>query len=285
MKKQTYYLIDVMGADEVEIEILSAFLSDIPDLIGVTELGNKTSFCFVTQSSSQCGLRILKSLNPSLSYHCGIQEIENWNKIWEDNFNPVIIDDFCAIIAPHHELISRIKHCIIINPEMSFGTGHHETTFMMIAYLREVDVKSKEVLDFGCGTGILSILAEKENASNIDAVDYDILCIDSTLQNAKTNNCARINVWKGEASSIDNQYNLVLANVNRAVLLRSASLLSKALLPKGELILSGVLKNDFDLVNDAYTHLLSFVDMKQKGEWLAIRYKRNQYFKKSELGA
>ena len=274
MKKETYYIIDVHDPQEEQIEVLSAFLSENQFLIGITEFDSFTSFCFQEKSSAQEPLEQMRSIYENLDCKIRSQESENWNKVWEDNFDPVIIDKFAAIIAPHHQKVDSVKHCLIINPEMSFGTGHHETTSMMIQYLSEIPLASKRVLDFGCGTGVLAIIAEKEQASLIDAIDYDQLCIDSTKQNAQVNECRLLKVWKGDSQSINNQYDIILANVNRTALLSSSKELYNALLPKGELIISGILKSDLSIMHESFLPLLELKEVKQEGEWLAIRYYR-----------
>jgi ribosomal protein L11 methyltransferase len=274
LKKETYYIIDVHDPQEEQIEVLSAFLSENQFLIGITEFDSFTSFCFQEKSSAQEALELMRSIYENLDCKIRSQESENWNKVWEDNFDPVIIDKFAAIIAPHHQKVDSVKHCLIINPEMSFGTGHHETTSMMIQYLSEIPLASKRVLDFGCGTGVLAIIAEKEQASLIDAIDYDQLCIDSTKQNAQVNECRLLKVWKGDSQSINNQYDIILANVNRTALLSSSKELYNALLPKGELIISGILKSDLSIMHESFLPLLELKEVKQEGEWLAIRYYR-----------
>lgn len=274
MKKETYYIIDVHDPQEEQIEVLSAFLSENQFLIGITEFDSFTSFCFQEKSSAQEALELMRSIYENLDCKIRSQESENWNKVWEDNFDPVIIKDFAAIIAPHHQRVDSVKHCLIINPEMSFGTGHHETTSMMIQYLSEIPLAGKRVLDFGCGTGVLAIIAEKEQASLIDALDYDQLCIDSTRHNAKVNECRLLKVWKGDSRSIDNQYDIILANVNRTALRSSSKELYNSLLPKGELIISGILKSDLSIMHETFLPLLELKEVKQEGEWLAIRYYR-----------
>ena len=274
MKKETYYIIDLHDSQEEQKEVLSAFLSENQFLIGITEFDTFTSFCFQEKNSAHEALELMQSIYGNLDCKIRSQVSENWNKIWEDNFDPVIIGDFAAIIAPHHQRIDSVKHCLIINPEMSFGTGHHETTSMMIQYLSEIPLARKRVLDFGCGTGVLAIIAEKEQASLIDALDYDQLCIDSTKQNALVNECSLLKVWKGDSQSIDNQYDIILANVNRTALLSSSQELYNALLPKGELIISGILKSDLSIMHETFLQFLELKEVKQEGEWLAIRYYR-----------
>tara|TARA_Y100000385_G_scaffold291312_1_gene368524 strand:+ start:6031 stop:6858 length:828 start_codon:yes stop_codon:yes gene_type:complete len=272
--EKPYFLIDIFDSHQDQTDVLSVFLSDIEDFIGFTEYTNQISLCFEKESSSTNALGIIKTLYPKLQTASKTQKTENWNKVWEENFKPVIINDFAAIVAPHHQFVSTVKHCIVINPEMSFGTGHHETTSMMISYLSECNLNHKSILDFGCGTGILALLAEKEDASIIDAIDYDQLCVDSTIANITRNNCSKLNVKLGDAQSIDRQYDIILANVNRAALLLSCDKLSSSVLSKGELILSGILEADLDVINEAFNAHLSYLDHKQQGEWLAVRYSR-----------
>ena len=125
----------------------------------------------------------------------------NWNAEWEKNFNPIEVDDLVSVRAPFHKNIS-LKYDIVIEPKMSFGTGHHETTHMMIQHLLHMDVKGKSVLDMGCGTGILAILAEKLGATNLDAIDIDNWCYVNSLENVARNHCKNISVAEGDASII-----------------------------------------------------------------------------------
>ena len=144
-------------------------------------------------------IQILKSKEFEIIYTFEEIEQTNWNKEWEKNFNPIVVDNACAVRAPFHDKFNT-EYDIIIEPKMSFGTGHHETTYMMIQYILKNDFTNKSVLDMGSGTGVLAILAEQKGARTIDAIDIDNWCYVNSLENVKRNNCSAITVYKGDAT-------------------------------------------------------------------------------------
>lgn len=267
-------MLDIDHADDQINDIISALLSENMGLIGITDLETKVAYCFDNEESRKDAVSVIGSFRDDLSLSQYEKKKENWNKIWEDNFTPVIIDKFCAIIAPHHDSVVGVKHCLVINPEMSFGTGHHETTEMMIRHMEEMNLAEQKVLDFGCGTGVLGILALKEGADSVDAIDYDQLCYDSSIDNAKRNGAESMNVIMGDISKVRGQYNFILANVNRAVLLDAAKALSEALLPQGQIVISGILKADKEIIIEEFSKYLTYVSLKSKGEWLSILFSK-----------
>jgi ribosomal protein L11 methyltransferase len=178
-------------------------------------------------------------------------EERNWNEVWEQNFEPVVVEDFCAIRAEFHKPFSNIAHEIVITPKMSFGTGHHATTYMMIQQMKDIDFKGKKVFDFGTGTGILAILAEKLGSMEVKAIDIDEWSIENTRENIHRNGCTKINVEL--SSQLPQQhFDIILANINRNVLLEYLPGL-KSILNKqdGQLLLSGLLINDQDVIVEA----------------------------------
>lgn len=149
------------------------------------------------------------------------EEIEqvNWNEEWEKNFEPIEVDGKCHVRAPFHPKTDA-EFDIVIEPKMSFGTGHHETTHMMIQHVLEMDVKGLKTLDMGCGTAILAILAEMKGAQPIDAIDIDNWCYLNSIENAERNHCQQISVYEGDAALLkDKKYDLIIANINRNILL------------------------------------------------------------------
>ena len=142
-------------------------------------------------------VQILGNNSFSISYKLKNIAIENWNKKWESNFKPIIVNEICQVRAPFHDA-KNIEYDIIIQPKMSFGTGHHETTRMMIKYILSNDFENKDVLDMGCGTSVLSILAEKKGAKKITAIDIDSWCYENSLDNILQNSCKNITVLKGD---------------------------------------------------------------------------------------
>lgn len=205
----------------------------------------------------------------------------NWNEEWEKNFSPILIDDVCYVRAPFHAE-KDVAYDIIIEPKMSFGTGHHETTYMMLEYVLTADLQDKAVLDMGCGTSVLAILASKRGAQKADAVDFDSWCYENSLENIEKNNCKNIQVYEGAVeildtlSSEDNpKYEVILANINRNVLLEDIPSYLKHLKKGGELYVSGFYKEDLPLIQEkASLAQATFVDNKERNNWIAARFKK-----------
>ncbi len=197
----------------------------------------------------------------------------NWNKEWEKNFQPVEVTKECALRAPFHEPFN-VKYELIIEPKMSFGTGHHETTFMMLQFILENEFSEKKVMDMGCGTAVLAILAEMRGASKIDAVDIDEWCFENSVENVERNNCKSISVFQGVASFLENKkYDVLIANINRNILLQDMEAYSKNLIKGGELYLSGFYKEDLPLITDTCNKLgLEFVENKERNNWIAAKF-------------
>lgn len=214
---------------------------------------------------------ILSSKEFSITYQKKEVAQTNWNAEWEKNFNPIIVDDIVSVRAPFHEN-PNLKYDIVIEPKMSFGTGHHETTHMMIQHLINLDVTNKKVLDMGCGTGILGIFAEFKGAKPIDAIDIDNWCYLNSLENVERNDCKYISVYEGDASLlVDKTYDIIIANINRNILLSDMSIYSNCLSKNGILLLSGFYKEDAAIIlNEAAKHQLNFVAELQRNNWIAL---------------
>ncbi|MBT5290028.1 MAG: 50S ribosomal protein L11 methyltransferase [Flavobacterium sp.] len=196
----------------------------------------------------------------------------NWNEEWEKNFNPIQVDDLVSIRAPFHTNPS-LQFDIVIEPKMSFGTGHHETTHMMVQHLLELDLDTKKVLDMGCGTGILAIFAEMKGAKPIDAIDIDRWCYENSLENIQRNNCNHITVYEGDASLLKEKYDVIIANINRNILLSDMKTYTDCLNENGVLLLSGFYKEDIVIIEDEVTkHGVTFETMIQRNNWVALKY-------------
>ena len=184
------------------------------------------------------------------------------------------MDDVCAVRAPFHEKFDT-EYDIIIEPKMSFGTGHHETTHMMIQHILQNDFKDKSVLDMGCGTAVLAILAEMKGAKPIDAIDIDNWCYLNSLENVERNNCKYISVYEGDASLLnDRHYDIIIANINRNILLQDIATYAKCLNTNGSLFLSGFYEDDIPLIEkECNTHNLQLTKTLKRNNWVALHFK------------
>lgn len=218
-------------------------------------------------------INILKSGEFTISYD--FEEIEqvNWNEEWEKNFEPIEVDNTCCVRAPFHEK-KDVKYDIVIEPKMSFGTGHHETTFMMIQHLLETNLEGKKTLDMGCGTAILAILAEMKGAKPIDAIDIDNWCYLNSIENAERNNCIHITVYEGDASLLaGKKYDVIIANINRNILLNDMQQYTDCLNENGQLLLSGFYEEDIPAIDSSCTGKgLTLVAKHKKNNWVALKY-------------
>lgn len=219
------------------------------------------------------GVMILQSDEFAISYTYEEIEQVNWNEEWEKNFEPIDVDDTCRVRAPFHEK-TAVKYDIVIEPKMSFGTGHHETTFMMIQHLLETDLTNKKTLDMGCGTAILAILAEMKGARPIDAIDIDNWCYLNSVENAQRNNCEQITVYEGDASLLaGRKYDVIIANINRNILLNDMQQYVDCLNPGGILFLSGFYTEDIPYIDESCTGKgLIFEAKHTNNNWVALKY-------------
>lgn len=206
-----------------------------------------------------------------------IQDLEdqNWNTLWESNFNPIVVDGQCYVRATFHEPKPEFSYEIIIDPKMSFGTGHHQTTSMMISFVLENNFSQKDVLDMGCGTGILGILASKKGARKVLAVDYDEICVASVEENTQLNGIQNMNALLGSQEVIENlKFDVILANINRNILLNQFDSYTKSLNPNGELYISGFYEGeDLAILQGKAQELgLTFVEKKVLDNWCSAKF-------------
>lgn len=213
--------------------------------------------------------------NPEFKIEYTFEEIEqvNWNEEWEKNFEPIDVDGKCHVRAPFHEKTSA-EYDIVIEPKMSFGTGHHETTHMMIQHLLETDLVGKKTLDMGCGTAILAILAEMKGAQPIDAIDIDNWCYLNSIENAERNNCKHISVYEGDAFLlVGKKYDVIIANINRNILLNDMQQYVDCLNENGILFLSGFYTEDIPVISESCTSKgLTYVKQFERNNWVALKF-------------
>lgn len=208
----------------------------------------------------------------SVKYSQKRVENENWNAVWESNFNPIHIAGKCCIRAPFHP-DPKVQYDIIIQPKMSFGTGHHDTTALMIEKMLGLDLSGTALLDMGCGTGVLAILASMMGANPVTAIDTDDWAYTNTLENLEVNGINNVTVYKGDASILEGRvFNVILANINRNVLLADIKKYSRTLSDGGHLVLSGFFESDIEaLTLEASRHNLEFKEKMARNSW-ALAY-------------
>lgn len=216
---------------------------------------------------------ILKNPEFKISYDFVEIEQQNWNAEWERNFHPIVVDGLCTVRAPFHE-VADTKYDLIIEPKMSFGTGHHETTHMMLQFLLKNDLTDKTVLDMGCGTGVLAILAEKEGAAAVDAIDVDNWCYLNAQENVVRNDAHKVQVYEGDASLLSGKrYDVIIANINRNILLEDIPIYANCLNEEGILFLSGFYKDDIPKIQERCEEFsLKFIENLEKNLWVAVKF-------------
>lgn len=267
-----------MNYIEVTIHIRNKELQEIL----IAELSGENYYGFEEQEElfkafikeDEFNEEILKSIlgNHQLLYKLNTIPEQNWNELWESNFEPITVDDFVGVRASFHPPVENVRHEIIITPKMSFGTGHHATTWMMMKAMESLDFSGKTVFDFGTGTGILAILAEKLGASEVLAVDYDDWCIQNATENLETNDCKKIILMKAETANVMQSFDIILANINRNIIEDNFLFLAQNLAAGGTLLLSGLLKEDEPpILRQLEEYNLAYLNTLNRSGWIAIR--------------
>jgi ribosomal protein L11 methyltransferase len=217
-----------------------------------------------------------KAVNPLLFFWDKIQK-QNWNEQWEKSLEPIIVDDRCLIRAEFHKIEGTYPYEIIITPKMSFGTGHHQTTYLMIKNQLDLDHSNKRVMDAGCGTAILSIMASKRNAKEVVAFDIDEWSVINGKENIENNTCANIEIYQGTIAEVtpSGRFEIILANINKNVLLQEIKVYATYLKEGGNLLLSGFYTKDIsDLLTEASAYGLFEISRDEKEEWAALLLKK-----------
>lgn len=275
-----YIKLDFQVAEDATQELILGELSNYETINGF-EQTEQQLLAYVAQKDYDDQLQSQVALIAQqfdCVYQTSLIADTNWNAQWEKDYTPVLVDDFCAIRASFHEAYKQFPYEIVITPKMSFGTGHHETTYMMVQQMKDLFFEGKRIFDYGCGTGILAILAQKLGAKEVYGIDIDTWAYENALENIELNHCQNISIDCGTLTQakLNPPYDIVLANINRNVILDSFSTLKQQVTPQGILLTSGFLKQDEELIlKEALIH--SFYPLKtlQKGKWLctAFEYK------------
>jgi len=261
-------------------EILPAFLQDAPfDTFEETELGLNA---YLPASASVTDVEeLLNGLREQFEFEWDKEFLpaQNWNQIWESNFQPVIVEDFCAVRADFHAPLKDVQHELVINPKMAFGTGHHETTWMCLLALRDLPCQGAKLLDYGCGTGVLAIMAARLGAADVEAVDIEAESYRNTLENSAINGVAeRVTARCGILADVQGTgFDGIMANINRNVILDSLPRLAELMKPGGWLLVSGILRED-EVVVTAEAVRAGFVlrEMNARGNWLCLVFTTNR---------
>lgn len=221
---------------------------------------------------------VLNDISSKFPFKYTVMELEdiNWNARWESSFKAVEIGNWCRVRAPFHQTVKGFEHEIILQPKMAFGTGHHETTYLMLERMKAFDLQGKVVLDYGAGTGILAILASRLKAKEITAIDIDIQSFENIMENAEMNQCGNITAVQGDITSVpDKNYDCILANINRNVLLESFENLNQFMVPGGTLLISGILIADEPNIRlEVKKYDWDILYIKEKNNWSCMEFRK-----------
>lgn len=229
---------------------------------------------YYEENSSQINTATDLLNKASRNYSTSLCKAENWNKTWESNFEPVVIDDQIGIRAHFHSSLSHLPFEIVITPKMSFGTGHHATTQLMLSRLLPMEIAGQQVLDFGCGTGILAIMAKLKGAALVIGTDHDPWCIENSIENAQHNHCL-IDFRLDDLSSVEGPFHLILANINLNILKENMKSMHHLLHPSGSILMSGILETDVEnLTKSVEDHGMKVTASNIKNGWACFQVER-----------
>ncbi len=270
MKK--YIKIDIETSSSEEQEILMASLSDIAFYAFEQDKGHLHAYITQADYDEREFQEIVKE---SMVVSKEIIEDANWNAQWESDFKPVSIGEFAMIRADFHEKPESVKYDLCITPKMSFGTGHHATTWLMVAQMEHLSFESKTVLDFGTGTGVLAILAEKMGATEVLAVDLDEWSIHNTLENIEQNNCSKIKVEQRDHLDGLQPADIILANINLNILNFAATSIAALQNKNSLLLVSGFLQEDVPAIETIFAEKnYQKKTLSEKDNWVAILFEK-----------
>ncbi|RYY88497.1 MAG: 50S ribosomal protein L11 methyltransferase [Chitinophagaceae bacterium] len=257
-----------IAADTIQQEVIIGLLEEI-----ATGFEQQDEHILAYIEEGNADPEALAEILKGFSYTTEMIGERNWNAEWEKNFPPVIVNNFVAVRAHFHDPIPGMQHELLITPKMSFGTGHHATTWQMMQAMEGLDFRNKTVFDFGTGTGVLAILAEKLGAAKVLAIDNDRWSLENAQENCARNGCSKVEVALSSELPADVAFDIVLANINRNVLIDYAAYLKKAVVPGGYLLLSGLLVEDREVIEELYTSL-GFVHERytERSNWITLGF-------------
>lgn len=269
--EKSYVQVTIKGVAQAERDLLIALLSEA----GFDGFEEGEDFLSAYGEAGACDEQALQQLlnEHHLQAETTLIPHQNWNESWEKNFDPVIVDDFAAVRAHFHAPVTTVQHEIIITPKMSFGTGHHATTYMMMQQMCALDLAGKAVFDFGTGTGILAILANMCGASDILAIDNDEWSIENAAENFNRNNCTNIRLQLADSPPAGEQFDVILANINKHIILQHIAQLSTMINTNGRLLVSGLLMEDKpDILLKTNALGLKHVNTVQQDKWISMLF-------------
>ena len=257
-------------------DVLIAMLSEL-GYNGFEELENEL-LAYIEDTQFNAGELVSVTSGLGVDFSTEVVAVQNWNAVWESNFEPVVIDDFCTLRAHFHDIKVATPYEIVITPKMSFGTGHHATTQLVMLMMKDVDFAGKTVLDFGTGTGVLAILAEMLGAANILAIDNDEWSVENAAENIACNGCKKITVKKGGLEEMPGgKTDIILANINRHILLQYMDELYKRLNNDGIIIMSGLLTDDREIMLEAASKAgFNMKEIRERNNWICLLFDKNK---------
>ena len=276
---EVYFNIKALDSAKINSEMVREILVAELDALNFESFVNKDDGLQAYIQENTFDEQAVKELyilhNPNFEFKIEVNSIEqqNWNAEWEKNFEPIEVDGKCVVRASFHDK-KEVEFDIVITPKMSFGTGHHETTHQMISQILNLEMKSKRVLDMGCGTGILAILASMKGANSITAIDVDEWAYLNTMENVLENNCDQIVVKHGGAELVGkDSFDFVFANINLNILLNDMSAYANVMHSGSKIIFSGFYTSDIPLIDKKADSLGMYsIGKTEKNRWAALLY-------------